>query len=111
MNQQLPAAAIAAATAAVTTAITAATAAAATAAESAFTRRRGTGFIDGQGASFDFLAVELADRLLSFFFRRHFYKSETFAASREFVDDDLSGINRARFAEELTKAFVCDGKR
>jgi hypothetical protein len=61
-----------AAKAATVTTVTTATATAATT-----TIFSGTSFVDVQSATIDFLAVELSDRRLTFFFGRHFDEAKT----------------------------------
>jgi pyruvate/2-oxoglutarate dehydrogenase complex dihydrolipoamide acyltransferase (E2) component len=85
----------AATTAAAAESTTAATAAAATATASTATTAEsaGAGFlrlrlIYGKRATFDFLAIQLGNRRLSFLVRRHFHESETFRATAVAIGDE-----------------------
>jgi len=61
----------------------------------------GPGFIDRQGASIKLLAVEVGDRLVGFFLRRHFHKGETAGLVCELVHDEFAFDDVARLLEQV----------
>src|SRR5205085_917111 len=91
------AAAVAAATSAAAATAAAAEAAAATAAwPTVFAR---PGFVDGQGATAQFLAVELCDGGLRLLLRGHLDEAEAARAARVAILDDRSRLDRAGLRE------------
>jgi len=101
--------AVAAATAASATTATAATPAAkpttATAATAAGLR---PGFIHGNGATIQLLAVEGGNRRLRFRIAAHLDEAEALGAPRITVDNDLRRLHRAMCAELLFQHAVVD---
>ena len=100
---------VSAATTATTTAIatvsTATTTAAATttisATAAAFALFHRTRFIDGQGATIDFLAMEFGDGSLCFLRRAHFHETKTAGATRHAIIDHLHPGDIARLGKEI----------
>ena len=61
----------------------------------------GTGFIDSDGASIEFLAVELRDGSVGFFLRSHFHERETAGLAGELVHDQFAFGDVARLLEQV----------
>jgi hypothetical protein len=61
----------------------------------------GSGFIDGQGTTVVFLAVEGRDGGLGLFLAGHFDKAKTLAAARIAIVDDLGRHHRAVCGEKF----------
>lgn len=101
--------AAATATAITTVAATTATAAATTAATAtttaAFLR---TGFIHGEIAAFNVLAIECGDRVLRLLIGAHFDETEAFGASGFTVGDHLRRLHRTVFGKHLFQVVTAD---
>lgn len=96
--------------AAVTTASAATTAPAATAAAEVATRAffTGTGFVDGQRAPAEFLAIELRNRSVGFLLGAHFDERETAGFVGELVDDQFAPHDGPGLLEQVEHfAFGC----
>src|SRR5205085_5233211 len=99
------AAAVAAATsaAAAVTAAAEASAASAAAWPSVFARAR---LVDGQGATAQFLAVELCDGGLALLLRGHLDEAEAARAARVAILDDRSRLDRTGLREQFAQVFA-----
>ena len=96
-----------AATAAVTTAATTAVAATtATTTAIAGTLFAGTSFVNDQGHAFKIGFVEGRNGLPGFGIFAHFYESETAAAARKFVHDNLSRLDFTVLLEQCTQLIA-----
>jgi len=87
----------------VAAAITCAIVAKATSAAAVFA---GFGFIDFQGTPADFLSIELTDRRISFFFRRHFDEGKASRASGVAVFHNTGRLNRSSLTEQLLQLLT-----
>jgi hypothetical protein len=85
--------------AAATATISAATATTTTAA--AFTRFHRTRFVDREGATVDFLAVEFRDGRLSFLGCAHFHETKAAGTTRHAIIDHLDPRDIARLGKEI----------
>jgi hypothetical protein len=106
----VPAAAISAATitpvsaatiATVSAATTTAAATVSTAAAAAFALFHRTRFVDRQGATVDFLAMEFRDGRLRFFRRAHFHETKAAGTPRHAIIDHLHPRDIARLGKKI----------
>ena len=89
----------------------AAAAAAETAATAAGTIFAGTRFIDGEGATVEFFAVEIGNGFGRFFLRAHGDEGETAGLAREFVHDQFARCDIAGLFEEVQNVAFGGVKR
>ena len=101
-------AATAAATVAATTTTTVATT---TAAAARWARLHGTGFVDDQAATSEWLAIHTADGCLRFRIRRHFHKPKAFGPTGVALHHDFGTGDRAELTKRLLQVFVTNRVR
>jgi hypothetical protein len=94
--------------AAVTTATAAATTAVTTTAATAAAFFARAGFVDGQGAAAELLAVEGVDGCFGFAVGAHFDESKAFAAAGFAIVHHLRRHDRSMLAEQLLELIVID---
>src|SRR5690606_28261226 len=94
-----------------TAAAVAATITAATEAPTVLAGSHRLGFVDGERTAFVLLAVELADRLLRLFVRRHLDEAEAFAAAGVTVRDDARRFHGAALGEQIAEGLFGGGER
>ena len=97
------------AAAAVTTAATAAVATTATTAR--WARLHGTGFVDDQAATAEWLAIHAADGCLRFRIRRHLHKAEAFGATGVAFHHDLGACDGTKLTKRLFQIAITNGIR
>ena len=66
----------------------------------------GFGFIDFQGATADFLTIELLNRRCGFFLAGHFDEGKASRASRIAVFHDTGRLNRSSLTKQLLELLV-----
>ena len=106
------------ATVATTTAATAATVAATTtttvaaaAAAARWARLHGTGFVDDQAATSEWLAIHTADGCLRFRIRRHFHKTKAFGATGVALHHDFGACDGTKLTKRLFQIAITNGIR
>ncbi len=102
------AAATAATTVAATTTTTVATT---TAAAARWARLHGTGFVDDQAATSEWLAIHTADGCLRFRIRRHFHKTKAFGATGVALHHDFGACDGTKLTKRLFQIAITNGIR
>ena len=101
---------VAAATAAATVAATTTTAVA-TATAARWARLHGTGFVDDQAATSEWLAIHTADGCLRFRIRRHFHKTKAFGATGVALHHDFGACDGTKLTKRLFQIAITNGIR
>ena len=103
------AAATAATTVATTTTTT--TVATTTAAAARWARLHGTGFVDDQAATSEWLAIHTADGCLRFRIRRHFHKTKAFGPTGVALHHDFGACDGTKLTKRLFQIAITNGIR
>ena len=101
-------AASATATVAATTTTTVATT---TAAAARWARLHGTGFVDDQAATSEWLAIHTADGCLRFRIRRHFHKTKAFGPTGVALHHDFGACDGTKLTKRLFQIAITNGIR
>ena len=104
-------AAATAATAATVAATTTTAVATATAAAARWARLHGTGFVDDQAATSEWLAIHTADGCLRFRIRRHFHKTKAFGPTGVALHHDFGACDGTKLTKRLFQIAITNGIR
>ena len=102
---------VAATTTAATVAATTTAVATATAAAARWARLHGTGFVDDQAATSEWLAIHTADGCLRFRIRRHFHKPKAFGATGVALHHDFGACDGTKLTKRLFQIAITNGIR
>ena len=83
----------------------------ATAAAARWARLHGTGFVDDQAATSEWLAIHTADGCLRFRIRRHFHKTKAFGATGVALHHDFGACDGTKLTKRLFQIAITNGIR
>ena len=98
-------------TAATVAATTTTTVATTTAAAARWARLHGTGFVDDQAATSEWLAIHTADGCLRFRIRRHFHKTKAFGPTGVALHHDFGACDGTKLTKRLFQIAITNGIR